>query len=97
MTFAADPGALDKFLNHTTKRWKEEEAAGILSHRWHPILPDTTSLELRPNPFFRPPNTHDEVPQRLSDVKAPPEELESRNLEDRVLQLRWTFMRLFGR
>ena len=62
-TFAADPGALDKFLDHTNNRRREEAVAGIAPHRWHLILPDTTSLELRPNPFFRPPNRHDEVPQ----------------------------------
>ncbi len=96
-TFAADPGALDRFLDHTTNRRKEEAAAGIMPHRRHLILPYTTSLELRPNPFFRPPNTHDEVPQRLGDVKAPPNDLDPRNHENRVLQLRWTFWRLFGR
>ncbi len=66
-TFAADPGALDKFLDHTTKRRKEEAAAGIILHRQHPILPDTTSLELRPNPFFRPPNEHDSTMRYPSD------------------------------
>ncbi len=96
-TFAADPGALDRFLDHTTRRRKEEAAAGILFHQRHPILPDTTSLELWPNPYFRPPNMHDEVPQRLGDVKAPLEDLDCRNPEDRVLRLRWTFRRLFGK
>ncbi len=96
-TFAADPGALDRFLDHTTKRRKEEVAPGITPHRRHPILPDATSLELRPNPFFRPPNKHDEVPQRLGNVKALPEDLDCWNLEDRVLQLRWTFRRIFGK
>ncbi len=96
-TFTADPGALDKFLDHTNKRRKEEAVAGLASHRRHPILPDTTSLKLRPNPFFRPPNRHDEVPQQLSNVQAPPEDLECRTLEDRVLKLRWTFRRLFGK
>ncbi len=94
-TFAADPGALDKFLDHTTKRRKEEAATHFPPHRWHPILPSTTSLELRPNPYFRPPNKHDEVPQRLGDVKAPPENLDWRNPEDSALKLRWTFRRLF--
>ncbi len=59
----ADPGALDRFLDHTTKRRKKEAAAGNMPHLRHPILPDMTSLELRPNPFFRPPKKHDEVPQ----------------------------------
>ncbi len=31
-TFAADPGALDKFLNHTNRRQKEEAAAGLAPH-----------------------------------------------------------------
>ncbi len=95
--FAADPGALDKFLDHTSKRRKEEAAASLAPHRRHPILPDTMSLELRPNPFFRPPNRHDEVPQRLSNVQAPPEDFECRTLEDCVLKLRWIFRRLFGK
>ncbi len=66
-TFAADPGALDKFLDHTNRRR-------------HPILPDTMSMELRPNPFYRPPNRHEEVPQWLSSVRAPPEDLDCRTL-----------------
>lgn len=66
----------------------------MLPHRRHPILP---SLELWPNPFFRPPNRHDDVPQQLSDVKAPPENFECRSLEDHVLKLRWTFRRHFGK
>ncbi len=61
-TFAADTGALDKFLDHTKRRRQEEAAAGLARHRRHPILPDTTSMELRPNPFYRPPNRHDKVP-----------------------------------
>ncbi len=56
-----------------------------------------TSLELRPNPFYRPPNRHEEVPQRLSSVRAPPEDLDCQTLEGRVLQLRWVFRRLFGK
>ncbi len=54
-------------------------------------------MELRPNPFYRPPNRHDEVPQRLSSVQAPPEDLDCRTLEDCVLKLRWIFRRLFGK
>ena len=96
-TFAADPGALDKFLEHTSKRRKDEAAAGLPPHRRHPILPDTTSMELRPNPFFRPPNQHDEVPQWLSSVLAPPEDIDYRTSEDCVLKLRWIFRRLFGK
>ncbi len=96
-TFAADPGALDKFLDHTNRRQKEEAAAGLARHWQHPILSDTTSLELRPNPFYRPPNRHDEVPQRLSSVQAPSEDLDCWTLEDRVLQLRWIFRWLFGK
>ena len=96
-TFSADPGALDKFLDHTNRRRKEEAAAGLAPHRRHPILPDTTSLELRPNPFYRPPNRHDEVPQRLSKVQAPPKDLDCQTLEDCVLKLRWIFRGLFGK
>ena len=96
-TFAADPGALDKFLDHTNRRRQEEAVAGLARHRRHPILPDTTSMELRPNPFYRPPNRHEEVPQWLSSVWAPPEDLDCRTLEERVLQLRWIFRRLFGK
>ena len=96
-TFAADPGALDKFLDHTNRRRQEEAAAGLARHRRQPILPDTTSMELRPNPFYRPPNRHDEVPQWLSSVRAPPEDLDCRTLEEHVLQLRWFFRRLFGK
>ncbi len=94
-TFAADPGALDKFLDHITKRRKEEAVTNLPPHRRHPILPDTTSLELQPNPYYRPPNRHDDVPQRLGDVKAPPETLGWRNPEDSALKLRWTFRRRF--
>ncbi len=67
-TFVADPGALDKFLDHTNRRRQEEATAGLARHRRHPILPDTTSMELWPNSFYRPPNRHDEVPQRLSSI-----------------------------
>ncbi len=88
VTFAADPGALDKFLDHTNRWRKEEATAGLAPHWRHPILPDTTSLELRPNPFFRPPNRHDEVPQRMTNVQALPEDLDCRTLEDCVLKLR---------
>ena len=96
-TFAADPGALDRFLDHTNRRRQEEAAAGLARHRRHPVLPDTTSMELRPNPFYRPPNRHDEVPQWLSRVRAPPEDLDCWTLEERVLQLKWVFRRLFGK
>ncbi len=54
-------------------------------------------MELRPNPFFGPPNQHDEVPFQLSRVQAPPEDLECRTLEDCVLKLRWIFRGLFGK
>ncbi len=94
-TFPADPGALDKFLDHTTKRRKDEAATNIAPQRRHPILPNTTSLELQPNPYYRPPNMHDEVPQRLGDVKATPETLGCRNPEDNTLKLWWIFRRLF--
>ncbi len=96
-TFAADPGALDKFLDHTNRRRQEEAAAGLARHRRHPILPDTASMELWPNPFYRPPNRHEEVSQRLSSIWAPPEDLGCRTLEERVLQLRWVFRWLFGK
>ncbi len=33
VTFAADPGALDKFLDHTNRRRQEEAAAGLARHR----------------------------------------------------------------
>ncbi len=59
-TFAAGPGALDRFLDHTNRRRQEEAAA----------------MELQPNPFYRPPNRHGEVPQRLSSIRAPPEDLD---------------------
>ena len=95
-TFAADPRALDKFLDHTNRRRQEEGTAGLARHRRHPIQPDTTSIELRPNPFYRPPNRHNEVPQRLSSVQAPPEDLYCWTLEDCVLKLRWIFRRLLG-
>ena len=54
-------------------------------------------MELQPNPFYRPPNRHDEVPQRLSSVRAPPEDFDCRTLEERVLQLRWVFRQLYGK
>ncbi len=95
--FCADPGALDNFLDHTNRRRQEEAVAGLAWHRRHTILPDTTSMKLWPNPFYRPPNRHDDVPQRLSSVRAPPEDLDCWTLEDRVLQLRWIFRRLFGK
>ena len=96
-TFAADPRALDKFLDHITKRRKEDATTGVLPHWRHPILPDTTSLELQPNPYFPPPKKHNEVPQWLGDVKAPPEYFQCRTPEEHALQLRWTFRRIFGR
>ncbi len=96
-TFAADPGALDRFLDHTNRRRQEEAAASLPRHRRHPILPKTTSMELQPNPFYRPPNRHREVPQWLSSIRAPPEDLNWQTLEGRILQLRWIFGRLFGK
>ncbi len=54
-------------------------------------------MELRPNPFYRPPNRHGEVPQRLSSVRAPPEDLDCQTLKGRILQLRWVFRHLFGK
>ncbi len=96
-TFAADPGALDRFLDHTNRKLQEEAAAGLPRHRRHPVLPDTKSMELQPNPFYRPPNRHGEVPQRLSSNRAPPEDLDCQTLEGCILQLRWVFRRLFGK
>ncbi len=52
-------------------------------------------MELKPNPYYRPPNKHDEVPQRLGDVKATPEYLNDQNPEDSTLELRWAFRKLF--
>ena len=93
--FATDPGALDEFLDHTARRRRGEAAAGLAPRRRCPMLPDTASLGLPPGPFFRPPNRHDEVPQRLSNVQAPPEDLDCRTLEDCVLKLCWIFRKLF--
>ncbi len=94
----SEPPGLGSVLKKSDKRRRQEEAAADLAHHQrHPVLPNTTSMELQPNPFYRPPNRHEEVPQRLSSVRAPPEDLDCQTLEERVLQLRWVFRRLFGK
>ncbi len=60
-----------------------------------PCCRNPKAIELKPNPFYRPPNKHDEVPQRLGAVKAPPVYLYGRNPEDSALELRWAFRKLF--
>ena len=70
-TFVADPDALDRFLDHVTRRRREEAVTHVPPHQRHPLLPNPKAIELKSNPFYRLPNKHDEVPQRLGAVKAP--------------------------
>ncbi len=94
--FAADLDALDRFLDHVTRRKREEAKTCVSLHGRHPLLPNPKAMELKPNPHYQPPNKHDEVPQRLSNVKAPPVYLLGQNPEDSALELRWAFRKLFG-
>ncbi len=87
-TFVADPGVLDSFLDHVTRRRRKEAEICVPLHRKHPLLPNPKAMELKPNPYYRPPNRHDEVPQRLSDVKALPVYLCGQNPEYIALKLR---------
>ncbi len=60
-TFAANPGSLDRFLTHITRR-REESTTHVPLGRRHPFLPDTDAVTLKPNPYYRLPNKHNEIP-----------------------------------
>ncbi len=62
VVFAAKPGLLDWFLTHITRRRKEEAAARVPLGQRHPFLPNTDAGMLKPNPYYKPPNKHNEVP-----------------------------------
>ncbi len=93
--FAANPGFLDRYLSHIEWRRKEEADAGVPLGRRHSYEPNERALAVKPNPYYNPPSSQDEVPQRLACVIAPPVYRYSQKPGDNVRNIRWAYRRIF--
>ncbi len=70
--FAAGPGSLDLYLTHIELRRREETEARIPLQQRHSYEADEKAVTIKPNPYYKPPGSQDEVPQRMAQGIAPP-------------------------
>ncbi len=64
LTFAADPGALDRYLAHIGKKMTEEKGSRKLKEKLHSLDGALSGeLSVKPNPFFKPPSSAHGVPR----------------------------------
>ncbi len=98
LTFAADPGALDRYLAHINQKMTEEKGSRKPRGKRHSLdeaLPG--ALSVKPNPFFKPPSSVHGVPRRQAEVMAPPKYHTSTGSRLGVLNIRWGFRKIFER
>ncbi len=90
-TFAADPGALDRYLSHVGQKMAEEKDNRRHRGEQHSLKAVPEALSVKPNPFFKPPTSVFGVPRRTARVVAPPKCLPNAGTGLSILNLRWTF------
>ncbi len=96
LTFAADPGALDRYLAHIGQKMTEEKGSRKSKGKLHSLdgaLPG--ALSVKPNPFFKPPSSVHGVPRRQAEVMAPPKYRASTGSRLGVLNIRWSYRKIF--
>ncbi len=93
--FAANQGSLNRYLSHIERRRKEEADTRVPLRQRHSYEADEKALTIKPNPYYKPPDPQDEVPQRVARVIAPPVYRYSGNPGDNVRNIRWAYRRIF--
>ncbi len=64
LTFAADPGALDRYLAHIGQKMTEEKGSRKTKEKLHSLDGALSGeLSVKPNPFFKPPSSAHGVPR----------------------------------
>ncbi len=64
--FAADPGALDRYLVHVGQKMAEERENRRFWGERHSLEAVPEALSVRPNPFFKPPASIFGIPRRTA-------------------------------
>ncbi len=96
LTFAADPGALDRYLAHIGHKMTEEKGSRKRKEKLHSLDGALSGeLSVKPNPFFKPPSSSHGVPRRQAEVMAPPKCRASTGCRLGVLNIRWEFRKIF--
>ncbi len=94
-TFAADPGALDRYLSHVGQKMAEEKDNRRHQGERHSLEAVPEALSVKPNPFFTPPASVFGIPRRTARVVVPPKCLSNAGKGLSILNLRWTFQKIF--
>ncbi len=96
--FAADPGALDRYLAHIGQKMTEEEGSRRPREELHSLDGALSGeVTVKPNPFFKPPSSAHGVPRRQAEVMAPPKCRPSTGSRLGILNIRWGFRKIFER
>ncbi len=93
--FAADPGALDRYLAHVGQKMAEEKENQRFRGERHSLEAVPEALSVRPNPFFKPPTSIFGIPMRTARVVAPPKCHPNAGTGLSILNIRWAFRKLF--
>ncbi len=95
-TFAADPGALDRYLAHIDQKMTEEEGSHRPRQELHSLDGALSGeVTVKPNPFFKPPSSAHGIPRRQAEVMAPPKCHASTGSRLGILNIRWGFRKIF--
>ncbi len=96
--FAADPGALDRYLAHIGQKMTEEEGSRRPRSELHSLDGALSGeVTVKPNPFFKPPSSAHGVPRRQAKVMAPPKCRTRTGSRLGILNIRWGFRKIFER
>ncbi len=90
--FAADPGALDRYVAHVGQKMAEERENRRFRGERHSL---EEALSVRPNPFFKPPTSIFGIPRRTARVVEPPKCHPDAGTGLSILNIRWAFRKLF--
>ncbi len=94
--FAADPGALDRYLAHIGQEMTEEEGSRRSRRELHSLDGALSGeVTVKPNPFFKPPSPAHGGPRRQAEVMAPPKCRASTGSRLGILNIRWGFRKIF--
>ncbi len=96
LTFAADLGALDRYLAHIGQKMAAERGSRKPKGKLHSLDGALSgALSVKPNPFFKPPSSVHGVPRRQAKVMAPPKCCASTGSRLGVLNIRWGVRKIF--
>ncbi len=94
--FAADPGALDRYLAHIEQKMTEEEGSRRPRRELHSLDGALSGeVAVKPNPFFKPPSSVHGIPRWQAEVMAPPKCRASTGSRLGILNIRWGFRKIF--